>query len=62
MSKMFIPPSGAMQFEFDPGFEERGRQWVWVEPASPCPDGNPGYLILEWDDTLLCTCHGRIIE
>ncbi len=61
---MFIPPAGALQFEFNPGREERGRQWVWVEHVQnfPCPDGGESYRILEWQDTLLCSCGGHIIE
>ena len=63
MPKLFIPPEGAMQFEFNSGYESRGRKWVWVEPVPNdlCPGGK-SYRNLEWKDLMLCTCIGRIIE
>jgi len=63
-AEMFVPQAGAMQFEFDPGWEERGRKWVWVKhlPNHRCPVGGESYEILEWHDLLLCSCHGHPIE
>lgn len=64
MPDLYVPPPGAMQFEFDPGWEDRGRKWVWVQPVpdKPCPDGRNAYRNLEWPGLLMCECHGRIIE
>lgn len=73
MSEMFIPPAGAMQFQFN---DDAKVVWIEGKPGKlvyrmlgcECQNGfvvypGQGVRAAEKDGTpAVCRCHGRIIE
>lgn len=63
---LFVPPDGALQFEFYPEFAVlEGIPFTWVIPVTGnrCPNGNQGYEdVRDPGGELLCGCNGRVIE
>lgn len=64
--KLFIPPEGAMQFEFYPNFavlEGVPFTWAILKEGVLCPDGHRSYRdCRDLDGDLLCECGGRVVE